>query len=123
MAFVITRLCRDCVDGACVDICPVACIVEHRPADGESLLPNQLFIDPGECIHCLLCEPVCPWDAIYDEAQVPDEFSEDIALNAQARQRDAGFHVPLRRLVERAAPEATPEAVARNKETWGLQRG
>lgn len=71
MTFVITRLCRDCVDGACVEVCPVQCIVEHAPPHGASDLPNQLFINPDECIHCLLCEPACPWQAIFDEADVP----------------------------------------------------
>ena len=60
MAFVITRLCRDCVDGACVDVCPCDCILEHRPASGESELPRQLFIDPSECISCNVCAPECP---------------------------------------------------------------
>jgi Fe-S-cluster-containing dehydrogenase component len=35
MAYVITRLCRDCIDSACVEVCPVSdCIVEHKPAEG-----------------------------------------------------------------------------------------
>ena len=41
MAFVITRLCRDCVDGACIDVCPVDCIVKHAPADRESELREE----------------------------------------------------------------------------------
>lgn len=50
MVFVITRLCRDCVDGDCMKRCPADCILEHRPNEGGESLPNQLFIDPEECI-------------------------------------------------------------------------
>jgi ferredoxin len=83
MTYVITRLCQDCVDGACVAVCPIDnCIVEHRPNDGGSALPNQLFINPDACIHCAACEPECPWEAIYDEDEVPSLFQADIALNA-----------------------------------------
>ena len=28
MAYIITRLCRDCVDTGCVAVCPVDCIVK-----------------------------------------------------------------------------------------------
>lgn len=117
MAFVITRLCRDCVDMGCVDVCPTECIVQHRPAERESELPNQLFIDPGDCIHCRQCEPECPWEAIFDEDHVPALFHDDIALNALARNRADGYDVPLQRLtrkVERAEVEE-------NKERWGLE--
>jgi len=116
MAYIITRLCRDCVDGACMEFCPTECILEHRPADASSHLPRQLFIDPQECISCNLCAPECPWDAIYEEGDVPAEFHADIALNALAQDRSAGFHVPTERLL-RGASE--PEITA-NKQRWGL---
>jgi len=116
MAYVITRLCQDCVDGGCMEYCPTDCILEHRPADGPSTLPRQLFIDPEECISCNLCAPECPWEAIYDEDDVPPEFHSDIALNALARDRSAGFHVPTERLLR----GASAEEVERNKQRWGL---
>ena len=119
MAFVITRLCRDCVDGACVDVCPTDCILEHRPADRESELPRQLFIDPDDCIDCRMCEPECPWEAIYPDADVPESFEEDIALNALAAERRSEFHVPIQRLRR----PVTTEEVERNKQRWGLSDG
>ena len=77
MAVVITRLCQDCVDGACVTVCPTDAIVEHRPQDRASELPNQLFVNPNACISCNLCLPECPWEAIYDEG--PDnDFGWDM---------------------------------------------
>ena len=82
MAWVITRLCRDCVDQACVEVCPVDCIYEYDGEDRETF-PNQLFIDPEECINCGVCEPECPWEAIFEDEQVPEVFQPDIALNAQ----------------------------------------
>lgn len=116
MAHVITRLCRDCVDGACVDICPVDCILEHRPSNGPSNLPRQLFIDPGECIDCRLCLPECPWEAITMDSDIPLAFVDDIALNALASTRNPEFHVP----VERLRRGATPEEVDENKRRWGI---
>jgi ferredoxin len=91
--YVITRLCVDCVDGACVDICPVDCIVAHRPPDRASELPNQLFINPEECIGCGACMPQCPWEAIFSEDDVPAELSDDIALNAESARRAQEFVV------------------------------
>ena len=51
MAYIITRLCRDCVDTGCVAVCPVDCIYEYTGSDRESW-PNQLYIHPDECIDC-----------------------------------------------------------------------
>jgi ferredoxin len=102
--YVITRLCVDCVDGACVDACPVDCIYEHT--GGEETLPNQLFINPEECIHCGACEPVCPWEAIFAEDEVPEPFANDVALNALTVSRPKEFVVPdfrLRRRVNQSS--------------------
>ena len=118
MAYVITRLCRDCVDGACVDACPVDCILEHRHSDGPSTLPRQLFIDPDICIGCAQCEPVCPWEAIYEENEVPAAFEEDVALNAKASVDSPEYHVPTERLRRRASTEEVRQNFAR----WGLPR-
>ena len=92
MAYVITRLCRDCIDTACASVCPKAdCIVEHRPPAGTAALPNQLFINPSECIDCAACEPECPWGAIAAEDDVPAAFTADIALNAISASRPDEF--------------------------------
>jgi ferredoxin len=114
MAFVITRLCQDCVDGACVDHCPTEAIVEHRPAGRASELPNQLYINPDLCIDCNGCAPECPWEAIFEESDVPAAFATDIALNRRAHEHEAEYHVPVARLRR----GATAEEVERNRARW-----
>jgi ferredoxin len=116
MAWVITRLCRDCVDQSCVKVCPVDCIYEYTGTDREAF-PNQLYIDPDECINCSVCEPECPWEAIFEDSAVPDPFKDDVALNARIVERKKEFRVP--QVEERDRP--TPEQVAENKRKWGLQ--
>ena len=74
MTWVITKLCRDCVDESCVEVCPVDCIYT-RDAD------NMYYISPDECIDCAACEPVCPVTAIFAEDAVPPEWQEYIAMN------------------------------------------
>jgi ferredoxin len=95
MAFVITRLCVDCVDGACVDTCPVDCIVQEKPDAGLGL-PKQLFIQPDDCIDCACCEMACPVDAIFHEGDVPAKMEEDIATNAKSSEMPRSFEVPKR---------------------------
>lgn len=119
MAFVITRLCQDCVDGACVDMCPCDCILQHRPEPGQEALPRQLFIDPSACIDCAQCVTECPWEAIFPDDRVPAAFHADIALNALAANRDQGFHVPVDRLHARP----TEEELAANWARFGVPRG
>jgi len=116
MTYVITRLCQDCKDMGCVDICPTDCILEHRPAAGVSDLPNQLFIDPEDCIHCGICVPECPWEAIYADDDVPQLFKPDVALNALVRERREQFRVP--QVTRAAGPDS--DAVEENWKRWGL---
>ena len=115
MAHVITRLCRDCVDGSCIEVCPISdCIVEHRPRDGESKLPNQLFINPDLCIDCGACEPECPWEAIALDEDVPALFAGDISLNAIVAARPHDF-------VEaaiRKRPKPSPAQIDENSRQW-----
>src|SRR5690349_1605987 len=99
MANVITRQCRDCVDGACVDVCPVDCIVAEKPDAGLGL-PKQLYINPDDCICCSICEPVCPWEAIVPEEDVPASLQEDIELNATTSTQRSAFEVPGRERIE-----------------------
>lgn len=111
MEYVITRLCQDCVDGSCLEVCPVECILQH---DGEGQ-PAQLFIDPELCIGCGACEPECPWEAIYDLDDVPTTFFDDIALNRRAAEFPDEYSVP-----EGLEPGVIPELaqVALNKKKW-----
>jgi len=114
MTWVITRLCRDCVDQSCVEVCPVDCIYVYQGEAGETF-PKQLYIDPEECINCGVCEPECPWEAIFEDEQVPDVFHDDVALNARMLEAKDQFTVP--EVTEKQKP--TPEQIEENKTKWG----
>jgi len=73
MTFVVTDNCKGCRFTDCVAVCPVECF--H--GDDE-----MLYIDPEECIDCGACVPECPVEAIYDEAQLPDDKSQWLKVNA-----------------------------------------
>jgi ferredoxin len=73
MPYVITSLCTN--DGACVDVCPVACI--HTTPGAP-----QFYIDPEVCIDCEQCEIVCPVDAIFKDIDIPPEHASYIEINA-----------------------------------------
>ena len=85
MTHVITRLCIR--DGACVEVCPVECIVPGFPEDEWPLY----YIDPDTCIDCGACVPECPVDAIFPEEDVPEEYQEDIELNAKFFTEGPGY--------------------------------
>src|ERR1044071_3111630 len=73
MPYVITNLCTN--DGACVEVCPVACIHTKPGAP-------QFYIDPDVCIDCEQCEIVCPVDAIFKDVDIPAEHVLSIEVNA-----------------------------------------
>ena len=73
MPYVITTLCTN--DGACVEVCPVACIHTGPGAP-------QFYIDPDVCIDCEQCEIVCPVDAIFKDVDIPAEHAPSIEVNA-----------------------------------------
>ena len=114
MTWVITRLCRDCVDKSCVDVCPVECIYEYKGDDKETF-PNQLYIQPEECIDCGACEPECPWEAIFEEDAVPEVFAEDTPLNYRMMEHTEDFEV----CPHDNKQNPSPEEVAKNREKWG----
>ncbi len=114
MTWVITKLCIECVDQSCVEVCPVDCIYRYDGSDNETF-PNQLYIDPEECINCGVCEPECPWEAIFEDEQVPEVFEGDIALNAKILDVKDQFTVPE---VEEKPKPSTDEIEA-NKQKWG----
>jgi ferredoxin len=74
MTFVVTAPCFGCKYTDCVDACPVDAFHE-----GEQML----YIHPEECIDCDACVPECPVEAIFAEADVPNEYKDFIALNAE----------------------------------------
>jgi NAD-dependent dihydropyrimidine dehydrogenase PreA subunit len=69
MTHIITSLCLR--DGACVDVCPVECIIPGQP---ENEWP-WYFIDPDTCIDCGACIPECPYEAIFIEEEVPAAYT------------------------------------------------
>ena len=68
MTHIITRLCLR--DTACVEVCPVECMVLGQPEEQWPLL----YIDPDTCIDCGACVPECPYEAIFPEEEVPFDF-------------------------------------------------
>ncbi len=113
MTWVVTALCRDNVDTACVAECPVDCC--YVPNETSETLPNQLYISPEECIDCGACEPACPWEAIFQDESVPGVFASDTELNAKCDDERDLFTV-----AEHAEKESpTPDQVAENKTKHG----
>lgn len=78
MAYVVAEPCIKCRYTDCVEVCPVDCF--HAG-------PNFLVIDPVECIDCGACVPVCPTNAIFEEAAVPERWREYVTLNAELAAR------------------------------------
>ena len=64
MTFVVTESCIRCKYMDCVEVCPVDCFYA-----GE----NMLVIHPDECIDCGVCEPECPAEAIFSDADARAE--------------------------------------------------
>lgn len=86
MPYVITSLCTN--DGACVDVCPVACI--HTTPGAP-----QFYIDPEVCIDCEQCEIVCPVDAIFKDVDIPAEHTAAIEINAAFFRRNKAAIGPV----------------------------
>lgn len=86
MTYVITSLCTN--DGACVEVCPVACIHTKPGAP-------QFYIDPEVCIDCEQCEIVCPVDAIFRDSDVPAEHQGSLEVNAAFFRRNKAIVGPV----------------------------
>jgi len=43
----------------------------------------MLYIDPEECIDCEACVPECPVEAIFGDSNVPAQWTQFVALNAE----------------------------------------
>ncbi len=78
MAHVVCEPCQDCKYTDCVEVCPVDCFRE-----GE----RMLYIDPDECIDCDACVSECPVEAIFLDEDVPPQWHDYIALNAEMSQQ------------------------------------
>ena len=74
MAHVVTAPCFGCKYTDCVVVCPAECFHE-----GDQML----YIDPNECVDCTACQPECPVEAIFQEGDVPSEWTDFIELNAE----------------------------------------
>ena len=114
MTYIITRLCRDCVDTGCVAVCPVDCIYEYTGADRDQF-PNQLYINSDECIDCGACEPECPWQAIFEEVSTPGVFTDDVQLNYAVKDNSDQFKVAQHKKIQ----HPTADQIAANKKKWG----
>jgi len=75
MTYIVTDRCVDSRYTECVADCPVDCFYEITD-------PHMLIINPDECIDCDACVPLCPVNAIYPEAEVPDEVQEWVEKNS-----------------------------------------
>ena len=78
MAYVVTEKCVDCKYTSCVDACPVEAFHEG---------PDRLLINPDTCVDCDACVPECPVEAIFHEDEVPEKWTDYIALNAEMAQK------------------------------------
>jgi ferredoxin len=90
MSYIIGKACIGCIDGGCLNVCPVDCI--HGPFDpkGEGLesvgmtleekAGLQLYIDPSVCIKCGACVPECPEDAIYTSESEAIRFGDEVSV-------------------------------------------
>jgi ferredoxin len=91
MSFIIGNSCVGCIDGACLNVCPVDCI--HGPINplgmakelegmtDEEKEGKQLYIDPIECIKCGACVPECPVDAIYSSEKQAISLGDEISVH------------------------------------------
>ena len=108
MPYVITELCTR--DGACVDVCPVACI--HTTPDAP-----QFYIDPEICIECEQCKIVCPVEAIFLDVELPEQYAPFADVNASffRQNKEAVGPIPLEaalRVLQAAQAYAAEQGLA-----------
>ncbi|MGZ8803418.1 MAG: ferredoxin [Mycobacterium sp.] len=73
MTYVIGSACVDIVDKSCMLECPADCIYEGDRA---------MYINPNECVDCGACRIACRVDAIFYDADLPDEEAQFLEDNA-----------------------------------------
>lgn len=78
MAYVVTANCKGSKYTDCVEVCPVEAFHEG---------PEMVYINPETCIDCDVCVAQCPVEAIFPEDEVPEKWSEYIAINAEEAEK------------------------------------
>ena len=65
---------------------------------------------------CGACEPECPWQALFEEAAVPELFNDDIGLNYRMMDQPSEF------IVQEHKPKEVPppEQLEANRAKWEL---
>jgi ferredoxin len=97
MPHVVTENCNNCRFTDCVTVCPVACF------HGDD---QRIYIDPITCVDCAACVPACPVQAISETADLTEDQSMWIAINAEKSLRTPvirGKQMPLATAEERRA--------------------
>lgn len=74
MTYIIAEPCIDVKDKGCIDVCPMDCI---HGTDQD----RMLYIHPEDCIDCGACVPACPVDAIFPEADIPEQWKHYAQIN------------------------------------------
>jgi ferredoxin len=74
MPHVVCEPCYECKYTDCAEVCPVEAFRE-----GEKML----YIDPEVCIDCESCVVECPVAAIFADENVPTQWENYIAMNAE----------------------------------------
>lgn len=96
MAFVVCEPCHECKYTDCVVVCPCECFWQDE---------SMLYIDPESCIDCEACVPECPMEAIFQDSNLPAQWTQYIQLNAErvAALKNGDGHV-----TEKQEPKAGP---------------
>ena len=90
MGHVVTEPCVGCKYTDCVVVCPVECFYQDD---------RQLYIDPEDCLDCGACIPECPVGAIFQDVDVPAQWSHYVELNADRAKvlKATGGHITEKR--------------------------
>ena len=117
MAHIVAEPCFDCKYTDCVVVCPVDCFYEGA---------QMLYIHPDECIDCEACVPECPVEAIFHEDNLPEEWKDFTALNAEQSPLVSGDQReerrPRGRVLRQVAQEEVTPFARLGKATYSLVR-
>jgi len=99
MTHVVAEPCFDCKYTDCVVVCPVDCFYQSE---------QLLYIHPDECIDCEACVPECPVEAIFHEDDLPKQWKDYAALNAEMAKRSPN-------IVDKQAPLEGEQCIGKKK--------